>query len=177
MCSLPGKDQRDIAWKGAASCVEIVLDAYLKVRVSEITLESIVSEGPNYYLVVSWKGLKLKTRKVCTVGFVESVSEGSRFTDVILGHEGALVLVRVWPDRSVHDSVAGISAGDAVKVLGTLRVFREQVYISPLVLRKVRPEYISEFVRRIEGDREAIFASLVERMPAGENTLKAGKSI
>uniref|UniRef100_A0A7C4FF48 OB domain-containing protein n=1 Tax=Thermofilum pendens TaxID=2269 RepID=A0A7C4FF48_THEPE len=156
--------------------MEVVLDAYLKVKVSEITPENIVSEGPNYYLVVSWRELRLKTRKVCTAGIVESISSGSRFADVVLGYEGASVLVRVWSDRSVYENIAEISTGDAVKVLGTLRVFREQVYISPFALRRVKPEYLPEFMKRVERDREIIFASLAERLPARE-ARESGESI
>lgn len=148
--------------------MEIVLDAYLKVRVSEITPKNIVGEGPNYYLVVDWGGLRLRTRKVCTVGFVESMNEGRRFVDIVLSHEDASVLVRVWPDRPASENLIGILAGDAVKVLGMLRVFREQVYISPLIVRKVRPEYISEFLERLSRDREVIFASLARRVAAEE---------
>lgn len=149
------------------SFVGVFIDAYLKVKVAEISPDRIVGEGPNYYLAVDWKGLRLKTRKICTVGFIESVSGGGRFTDVVLSHDGASVLVRVWSDSSAYESVAGISTKDAVKVLGTLRVFRENVYVSPLILRKVGPEYLLEFSKRVERDRELIFASLAGRVPAG----------
>lgn len=136
--------------------VEYIVDAFLKVKPEEISLENVTMEGPNYYLAVRWKGVTLKARKLCTVGTVSEVQVRKRFTDILLRSGEPFVTVRVWEERSRILEQARVATGELMKVMGVLRVFRENPYVAPVILRKVDTSFMEYFQRRIAEERDMI---------------------
>jgi len=143
--------------------VEYVVDAFLKVKPEEVSPENILAEGPNYYLAIEWKGVILKARKLCVVGFVGEIRVRGRFTDVLVKSGEPYVTVRIWEERSRILEQTRVAEGAPVKVMGVLRVFRENPYITPVILRKVDSRYLEYFHRRMVEERDSI-ASYVRKL-------------
>lgn len=135
---------------------EYLVDAFLKVKVGEITREKLVFEGPNSYLAVHWKGVTLKARRLCVAGLIGEIQSRGKFVDLTLREGDATVPVRIWEEKSGLLEQAGLAKDEPLKVLGVLRVFRETAYISPIILRRVTLDYLAYFQRRIEEERDRI---------------------
>lgn len=146
--------------------MEYSADAFLKVKLEEITPANIRVEGPNTYLVIEWRGVAIKARRICAVGYVKEVRNKGRFTDVVLERGGATALVRVWEEKS--DLLAKLEENAPVKVMGVLRSYRETPYVAPVIIRRVSPSFVEWFEHKILEDRDQI-VNYVLRIEKSEN--------
>ncbi|UNQ74345.1 OB-fold nucleic acid binding domain-containing protein [Infirmifilum sp. NZ] len=134
----------------------MLLNGYVRVLPKEVSPENVVREGPVAFLKLSLGEVEVKTRKLCTIGFVTSIQRGSTYTDITLALESGQVTVRVWDTQGVGDLLEGLKKDSKVLVFGVLREYREQIYISAVLLRAVTEEEISKFKRKLFADRKIL---------------------
>ncbi len=132
---------------------ELLIDGYLRVLPGEITEENVVREGPLSFLVIKTGRLLLKSRRLCTVGTVSSVYSGRHFTDILLSLDNGQVIVRLWESSNFLTQLGELAENTPLLVLGVLKEYRGQAYISAILIRKVTQEYLATFKRKLKADR------------------------
>ncbi|QOJ78238.1 hypothetical protein IG193_05565 [Infirmifilum lucidum] len=132
---------------------ELPIDGYLRVLPGEITEENMVREGPLNFLVIKTGRILLKSRRLCTVGTVSSVYSGKHFTDIVLSLDNGQITVRLWESSGLLAQLGEPAENTPLLVLGVLKEYRGQAYISATLMRKVTQEYLAAFKRKLKSDR------------------------
>lgn len=131
-----------------------VEDVHLRLLPSELERVEVVDRGALVEFKLRWRGSVFKLRRVRVAGSVAGVEERGRMAEVVVKDETGRARVRAWEEDA--ERLAELKPGDLVEVLGTLRVYRGEVYVALTLLRRITPEKLESYRRAVEGDRGAV---------------------
>jgi len=148
-----------------ASASEVsVEDVYFRMLPSEIESVEVVERGALVEFRLKWRGVTFKVRRVRVAGSVASVEERGRMVEVLLSGETGNVRVRAWDEDA--ERLAKLKPGDRVEVLGTLRVYRGEMYVALALLRSITAEGLKRYREMAERDRRMILKYRLSRRVA-----------
>lgn len=117
-----------------------------KLRISEVVSSSIENPEPGKFILTTKSGIRVS--KVRVMGTVVDVfrSEIGNYASFTLDDGTGTIRVKVWRGRDVAGS---INVGDIIDVVGSVRVYKGEVYLVPeLIIRVEDPNW--ELVRELE---------------------------
>ena len=126
-----------------------VSDAYFWAKPSEVARARRLPSG---LFAIESEGAVFLVRRIRVVGRVSEVRDLGRAMDFLLSDEEGSVPLRAWEEK--RELLEGIKEGDLVDVLATIRSFGEQVYLSPVIVRKADESVLERWRRRIPLMRE-----------------------
>jgi len=127
---------------------------YIRLLPSEIPRVEVSEEGVLTDFKLSVGTLTFKVRRVRVAGHVVAVSDRGRMAEVIVSDGQGEVKVRAWDEEA--KKLLELKPGDLVEVLGSLRVFRGDLYVACRLLRKIGEKDLNEYVNRLKRDREVL---------------------
>lgn len=80
----------------------------------------------------------------------ESTPARKKYSNFTIDDASGQIRIKIWGDDTARFSK--IVQGNTVIVIGTLRFYNSEIYISPEIIRSVDPRYL--LVRKLELDRE-----------------------
>lgn len=116
----------------------------IKCRIHDIIQGSYVQESDqkaNYILTASQQ----KLYKINVIGIIVEKEQQGSITDLILEDGTGTMVVRFFEN---HPVVARLQAGDIILVLGKVRVYNQDKYISPEIVKRTSPLWLK--VRTLE---------------------------
>ncbi len=131
--------------------MEIIVNAYFKVKAEEIEKGRIEKQGFFTYISIEWEGVLFRTRRVRVAGRVADIVPMSRRIDVLLIDDTGQVLIRAWDDKKVL--VENLDINDIVDVFGTLRIYNNERYIVPIIVVRIDERKLEERIKEIKEDR------------------------
>ncbi len=131
--------------------MEIIVNAYFKVKAEEIEKGRIEKQGFFTYISIEWEGVLFRTRRVRVAGRVADIVPMSRRIDVLLIDDTGQVLIRAWDDKKVL--VENLDINDIVDVFGTLRIYNNERYIVPIIVVRIDERRLEERIKEIKEDR------------------------
>lgn len=121
-----------------------------KLRIGEIFKGKQIMDGERFSF------LELGDRKIARVNIVANVvekysSEEKQYISLTIDDASGQVRIKIFGDDVLRFS--GIEQGDSILVIGFLRVYNNEIYITPEIIRKQDPRYL--MVRKLEFDKSA----------------------
>jgi RecG-like helicase len=122
-----------------------------KLRIGDLLAGKPVAEGERFIF------LELGGRKIIRVNIIGSVIEkysnngGKRYSFLTIDDGSGQIKLKSFGDDT--EKLDNLSQGQTVVVIGTLRQFNNEVYISPEIVRLQDPKYL--LVRKIELEKSA----------------------
>lgn len=120
-----------------------------KLRVGEVFKGKQIMDGDRFNF------LELGDKKISRVNIVANVvekykSEEKQYISLTVDDASGQVRIKIFGDDV--NRFAEISQGDTVMVVGLLRVFNNELYINPEIIRKKDPRYL--MVRKLELEKQ-----------------------
>ena len=131
-----------------------VEDVHLRLLPSEVEEVEVVERGALVEFKLRWRGVVFKLKRVRVAGSVARVEERGRMVEAVIGDESGSVRVRAWDEDA--ERLAKLRPGDLVEVLGTLRVYRNEMYVALTLLRRITPEELEWYREAVTRDRSTI---------------------
>lgn len=138
-----------------------------KVKVSEI-LEGnyVVEEGwkPNYLLTKLGK----KVSRVNLIGVVLDKEDGEKVVNLVLDDGSGKIKIRSFEEMK---GMSDVGVGEGVLVVGKIRVYNDEKYVSPEIVKKVEGGWLK--LRALELGREEVREEMrLEVKERGEEKVK-----
>ena len=127
---------------------------YFKVSIDEIIQGEKEKRGFRTYLSIKWSNVTFKVRKVRFIGRVADIVSRDKFTDLLVIDETGGIIVRGWDEKS--NILNKFSINDLVEVFGTIRMFGEEVYINPIIIKRLLKDNSEKRKKAIEENRKYI---------------------
>lgn len=115
--------------------------------------------------------LALKLRRVRVAGALEDVKRRGSVVEALLSDGKGAAQIRAWDECA--DTLLKFERGEYIEVLGTLRVFRDEVYVAASIVRRIGREGFDLYTKMMERDR-GVFAR-IKNISSGANPTRAWK--
>ncbi len=134
-------------------------EPYLKLPIKEILTSDKEVKDNFVYLI-----LPITTSsRVRVIGKLTRIYEYKNRVELIVDDDTSEIVVKVWEDKL--DLIKDINKGDIIEVFGVLRIYRDNIYISPeiimkrdekyLELRKIEYELIKKYLQKISNTNKS----------------------
>lgn len=123
-----------------------------KMRVGEIFAGKVIIEGERF------KSLEHQNKQVVRVNLVANVidkyvQDGERkFASVTLDDSTGQIKLKTFGDDI--EKFSPLNQGDTIMVIGLLRTWNNEIYITPEIIKKKEPAYL--LIRKLEIEKEQI---------------------
>ena len=123
-----------------------------KIRVADVTLGKPVMDGERFSF------LELGNKKVVRVNVIGNIvdryqSEGeSKYISLTLDDGSGQIRLKIFGDDV--EKFKDIVQGHTILVIGLLRSFNNETYISPEIIKQINPEYL--LVRKLENEKNKV---------------------
>jgi len=121
-----------------------------KIRIGEIFKGKQIMDGDRFSF------LELGDRKIARVNIVANViekytSDEKQYIALTIDDASGQIRIKIFGDDVLKFSEIG--QGDTILVIGMLRIYNDEIYITPEVFRKQDPRYL--MVRKLEFEKSA----------------------
>lgn len=131
-----------------------VKDVYVRLLPREIGKLTIVDRGATVDFELETESLTLRLHRVRVAGVLTSLEKRGNMVEALLSDGEGTAHVRAWDELA--EALLDFKQGDYLEVLGTLRVYRGDVYVAASIVRKIGSEGFSLYVKMVERDRKLL---------------------
>ncbi len=117
-----------------------------KLRIGSLFLGKNIIEGEKF------KFLEFGNKKIVRINIVANIiekyiSDDSRYSALNIDDASGQIRLKVFGEQEVKKAES-FSQGDTIMVIGNLKLYRNELYISPEIIKKLDPRYL--LVRKLE---------------------------
>lgn len=121
-----------------------------KLRIEDITSGHPVIENERFSFLESGNKRISRVNVVASVVDKYDINGERKYVFLTIDDGSGQIKVKAFGDDS--DKIRGINHGDTISIIGTLRYFNNELYISPEVVSEQDPRYL--IVRKLELEKE-----------------------
>jgi RPA family protein len=131
-----------------------VRDVHVRLLPKEIEKLTVVDQGAVVDFELETGSFTLKLHRVRVAGVLTGLEKRGGMVEALLSDGDGTARVRAWGELA--ETLLSFKQGDYLEVLGTLRVYRGEVYIAASIVRKIGSEGFDFYVKIIERDRRVL---------------------